>query len=788
MKMWHIHLSLGSISEPQILDAAVKFLLGPHVLTWIFAAATNGELRVLVVASRHLSDIALKLRKRGSESFSTSQKIDTLEGWATDLTKIVGKFGANLVQRPDSIFKLIPPFCPASSAVYEQFGHKEARALRVSGFTNTVWNDCLARFSLDHGMVASVVLPAGSRIAVLANVKNAGSIFLYDAATFEELRRLKHPERVLDIVASKLGDLLVSYGYQTTRVWEVATGKCVKVVKNPPKRPRPRTLAFSDDTKTVVCGTEDRCIWSFGLDDDSTSQWELRSSIEEESLDGTTVRFPICSALSPDGTMIAYGYRAHPVTVWELEPKMLLGQCHLLLDDEDMTVQESTCGEVFKLAWHPFSGEVFGLTLVGLLFKWDPCEAYADVKAHTGANSLAISRDRSLVATGDGIGTLKIFQSSDLTLLYQLSTQDPVLYLSFSRDSRRLYDIRGSYGNVWGPNTLVRLAERSEYPETNSEMSSETESLARVFQHTDHYVPRVDSVITLSGQSVSPLYSYGTEGGVAALCEIGKGKVCDLERQRGFMSMEHTAWSDDGRYVAVSDLSGKLFVKRVSRSRESRDEWELDQEFRLNVPSHRGHIKKLIFHHGGRSILIVASRSLNTVDISDRQLVLSVPFEPVSAVEWIPHPTSPDHFLGLSATNIQVIAWQGLETVATYTYALPPPAHGPVDKDFGAEQHVVGRAISHSESPSILLQIFSPAASGHMESRYILFRVADVNPSSETDNASQSLVKDIACSPLPTEIAERIREPLALMSRRRLAFSGCGSVDLHVAVASLFGT
>jgi len=770
VETWFIHLSQGSISESNILDAAIKFLQSPHVLNWIFAVASKKELRVLVVASRYLADVALKLRRLGDNSFPHAQNIDTFERWATDLTKIVGKFGRNLVQRPDSIFKLIPPFCPASSIVFQQFGHREARALHVSGFTNSVWDDCLAQFPLEQGMVASAIIPAGSRIVILANIKNTSSIIFYDAATFEEQRRLSHPERVLSIEVSKLGDLLVSYGYQTTRVWDTDSGKCIKVARNPLKRPRPHTLTFSEDSRKVILGSEDRCIRSLSLDDDGSSEWELRSSIEEESLDGTTVRFPICSALSPDGSMIAYGYRAHPVTVWELEPLMLLGQCNMLLDETDMTVQESTWGEVYKLAWHPFHGEVFGLTQVGLLFKWDPYEEDASVKTHAGANSLTISKDGSLVATGDGVGALKVFQSSDLTLLYQLSTRDPVTYLSFSADSRRLYDIRGTYGNVWEPNTLIRLAEKSEYPEHNSDAASETESLAKVSIFAENHFLRVDSVISLSGQAVNPLYSYGTEDGVAALCEVGKGKIRDLERQQSFMSMEHMTWSDDGRYIAFSDLSGKVFVKQVSRSRESRQNWELTQGFDLSIPSHRGHIKKLLFHPASRLILVVTSRSLNMIDISDQQLALSVPFESAAAVEWICHPTLSNYFLGFSIGNIQTFMWQDLKSMVTYTYSLPPQISSSSDDVVDADQCVLGRLTSSSESPYVLLEVSFPADSGKMEDQYALFQVSDIELSPEAEKSAPSDGKEIPCSTLPSEIASTIREPLAFISRRRLVF------------------
>ena len=86
------------------------FLRGPHVLTWIYIAARGGNLRALVTASRHLADIATRLRKISEESVAHRQAAAVFEGWATDLVKIVGKFGSSMTQHPDSIYKLIPPF------------------------------------------------------------------------------------------------------------------------------------------------------------------------------------------------------------------------------------------------------------------------------------------------------------------------------------------------------------------------------------------------------------------------------------------------------------------------------------------------------------------------------------------------------------------------------------------------------------------------------------------------------------------------------------------------------
>ena len=204
--------------------------------------------------------------------------------------------------------------------MYQQFGRKESRALNVSGSATGAWDDCLTRFSMAEGAVASSVIAAGSRIAILTVVRRTSQVILYNATTFEEQRRLTHPERILCIQSNKLGSLIVSYGYLTTRVWDLASGKCLRTIQNPGRRPRPQSILFAEKHNTVlVCG-EDRRVRGFPVDDDSVEEWMLHSQIDEQSLDNTTVNFPICSALSPDGNMIAFGYRNHPLTAWELEP------------------------------------------------------------------------------------------------------------------------------------------------------------------------------------------------------------------------------------------------------------------------------------------------------------------------------------------------------------------------------------------------------------------------------------------------------------------------------------
>lgn len=775
---WFIHFSFGPATHPDILEVVVKFLRGPHVLTWIHIAAKRKELRALVVASSYLTDVVLKLRKVSErESLAHREAIAVIEGWATDLVKIVGKFGNNLIQNSSSIYRLIPPFCPPSSVIYLQFGRKENKALHVSGITSSTWDDCLARFSLGQGVMASAVLAAGNRIVILTNIRKLSHIIIYNSATFEVQGRITHPERVFSIQVNKLGDLLVSYGYVTTRVWDMATGDCIKTVKNPAKRPRPQTLLFVETENTILVGSEDRCVRSFSLDDDS-AEYDTKARIDEQSLGDTMINFPTCSALSPDGDMIAFGYRGHPVTVWELEPPMLLGQCNMTLDATDMTIQENTWGEVFRIIWHPFSGEVLGLTQVGLLFKWDPYEEEPTATVQTGGDYLTISRDASLVATGDAVGTIKVYATPDLSLLYQLSSPNPVFHLSFSTDSRRLYDIRGAYGNVWEPNTLVRLADSSDYPGHNSDALSETESLTKLSIHTEHHFTRVDNIIVLSGQSVGPLYCYGTEDGVAVLCEVGNGKVCELERLTSYMSIEQVAWSEDGSLVAITDLSGRLSIKRIAKEGQARDAWLVSHEYDLLIPPHQGHINQLVFQPASHRLFASTTTMLYSVDPKSHGLVKATVPIGISKVKWMFHPTLPDYLLGFGNTKAHVLTWADLREVKTHTYfptRLENPATISSNRTFQGhvgwqgDNETLGRLVSNVDSPHVLLEVSHFATSSQPESQYLVFKVADIHldPVSDEMNTGSNI---LPYTLLPADIASRIREPLAFLSHRGLVF------------------
>jgi WD40 repeat protein len=518
---WFMHLCLSDAKLPHVLPTVLKFLEGPYVLTWIQAIAKIGKLQLLILASQHLNSFAAKLRELKQHTSPAERKIterEVIESWATDFAKILGKFVHNLAAFPQAIYKLIPPFCPHDSIIYQQFGQKEKKALPVSGFSTNCWDDCLGRRSSEQDTFTTAVLTAGNHIAILSQVGPLSKVFIHYASTFEEVRQIAHPERVMKIGLSNSGNLLLIYGYLTTRIWDLSTGESVKKVFSPRSRPWPLTLLFTDEENTVLVGSDDRRLHSLNLDGTS-SEWEVVAYFDEQELEGTFVNSPTCMALSPQGGQIALGHQGHPVTLWEVNEPTPTGRYARTLDSFHQTAKQSW-GEVMRLAWHPFSGEVLGLYLEGIIFKWQPLNDETK-EANAGANIFVINFDGSLCATGDANGTLKVYSTVDFSLLYQLSSQDPILDLTFSKDSRRLYDVRGTYGNVWEPNTLVRLADNSEIIGRHSDSASMSGSFVTGSANPQHWFGKVDTVTAIGAQKSGSIYCYGTEECVLNLCEVG---------------------------------------------------------------------------------------------------------------------------------------------------------------------------------------------------------------------------------------------------------------------------
>ncbi|KAK7966606.1 uncharacterized protein PG986_000883 [Apiospora aurea] len=468
---WSSHLLLAPIESEVVATELSRFMTGQSILTWIHIISRSKQLRVLVQTSKHISKYVAKVKTlHGSRDMKADfiMQQALLESWAVDLVKIMGKFGSNLTRRPDAIYKAIPPFCPRNSAIFQQFGKGETRSLSVKSHDD--WDDSLTRISLGFGAYTSSIRTAGSLVAILAT---PGSVFIFNSGTFEEVSGspFKHGERVYSMEIHASSATLVTYGYRTTKVWDTSSGGCRITIPNIESRPRPLTMVLTNHSKVLLVGFDDRHIRSLNLSGASPG-WQVYAELEEPELEGHFLNSANFMATNGDGSLFAVAYRGHPLSAWETEGPAHLGHCWRKRD-------ELARGEFIDAVWHPMSPEVLGVYIEGVVFKWLPYEDVVE-EIQVGASKLAISSDGNIFVTGDVHGTVKVFGTSDLGLLYQLGSQDTVLGLAFSPDSRRFYDIRGCYASAWEPNVLIRMTEQAD---ANLETASDSISLVPGVAH-----------------------------------------------------------------------------------------------------------------------------------------------------------------------------------------------------------------------------------------------------------------------------------------------------------------
>lgn len=383
---------------------------------------------------------------RGAEQDETSQQTlelrELLESLAVDLIKITGKFGTVLLRNPRLIYKSIPPFCPRSSPIYQQFGQGQAKNLAVSGPSAMIekWDDSLARMTFGTRAHATSVSAAGNKIAVLAP---EGKVFMYDSSAFEQpaYGPINHREHVSQMTLNTTASVVATYGYDTTKIWEVSTGRCIVSGRNLEARLRPHTMIFANDDNTLLVGFEDSKVRSLDLRNSSPT-WEVVATSEEREIPGHFLNAPSNMALNKDGTRLVIAYRGHPLSAWKLrggkKPKHS-GHCWR------RGKSRKKRAEVEDVVWHPRYKLVLGVYIDGTVFKWRPSlkdsaskrPRWEPKEIATGASKIAISWDGNLFVTGDPRGAVKIYTTLGFHLLYHLASEDMIGGITFSPDMRR---------------------------------------------------------------------------------------------------------------------------------------------------------------------------------------------------------------------------------------------------------------------------------------------------------------------------------------------------------------
>ncbi len=568
---------------------------------------------------------------------------------------------------------------------------------------------------------------------------------------------INHGERVYRMELNSTGALLATYGYRTTKIWEISTGKCKLSVENIESRPRPLAMLLTNNSTMLLVGTDDRRIRSLNLNQTSPT-WQLVAELEEPELEGHFLNSSSYMALSKDGKLIAVAYRGHPLSAWETDGPVHIGHCW-------RKREEVARGEVIEAVWHPHYPEVLGLYIEGVVFKWRPYDGENDEIA-TGACRLAISGDGNLFVTGNVRGMVKVYTTSDFCLLYQLASEDTVLGLAFSPDLHRFYDIRGYYGNAWEPNALMRFAEQRS---KGVESGSETESLGQSSTASESWSGRIDSITALSGSPTGRLYCCGTEKGTVRLHDTQRGKLADLHVSKSFMSIEQMTWSNDGRYLCFSDSSKKVIIMSITSSAGDLDP---HVEMKAEIPmknSTNGPVLQLLFHPDSSQLLVCSSPTISTISLKTSLVTMSLEMH-TAECKWIIHPQDPSLIVGVRPNVIHVLDWNLVER-QTYRIDYPRYQNMPLNPESLLEQNKVDRVLITHDKKHVLVQL-SLLNQNSKEKTFLYLETSSWSTSTTTIPGTDQEGGSIATTPfiLPRTLSSQIALALALLSHDNLVF------------------
>lgn len=791
---WHIHLERSSVHSDRTLQLLVKFLDDSAVLTWIQYLAVYENLAVLVSVSGSLRSFVRKRRKADSAKPPMLHRIPELaliEAWAVDLLKMTAKFGSYLLEDSEAIYKYIPSLSPHNSTLYKNHHSTSSSRISVSGLSNMDWDDCLARVS--NGSEPSLHVSVSAQHLAVANDSPNGSIRLFSNVIFQEDFYLSTGEPICSIKFSQSGALLACHGLDHTYVWKVDDRSLVAKVENPCQE-RAETLEFGPLEKFIIIATNMRRIYQLCLDGIAkNSAWTGLdpSLLEETSLpDGAFINSPSSLAFNPDCSQLAVAYKGFPLSIWNLDPPEMVTRCSVRRQTQRHAAGTTWTG-VTRVVWHPFNGQVLGIYRDGQIFKWGPMDdTHEEVRQELDAtpSEISVAQNGLVFATSDVRGTIKIYDFAHMAPMYKLTSDDIIMAIAFSPDSKRFYDLRGAYCNVWEPSCLTRMVEscRTENQDDSESMTSSefqsgraesmadvddtystVASLAASEAHADSR-PAITAVTTVRDNQ--RLVLYAKENGAVELSDTGRQRSYVLAQSAYGMAMGVIALSPKGNFAAYSLLNGKVTVKSIKVSLKT-GKLIAKEVLREKNDVDRGIVNQILLHRELRKLLVCGSSKIEVVSfeteriatVTEKRLDIELPER--QAARWEGHPTDHNTLLAFKASCIEAYSWDDLSK-PRYTI--------PIDL-FARNGHVTSVL---PEATYITLEkvVPSPEARAHLaivsfkeaNTKMFSFVLLDTSPLYQEN--SEATAATILPIDLPEKIAEMVEQPVGFLDDGRFVF------------------
>lgn len=693
------HLSHLSWTDEDVLTSLAQFFDSPYVLSWIEFIAKHSDLHRLIQTGKALGSFL-----QGSFECSTAyqKEITLLNSWATDLVRVVMKFGIDLKAYPYSIYNLIPPFCPPETAPRKQFG-SAGRSITVRGLRALNWDDCLSTI-VDTAEQYSTLASSQTHFAIGCF---SGKISLLEQSTFQEVVSFEHGEPVRILSFGERGDLLVSAGSKSLRVWDVISK--AQMCRFDTRQP---CMALS------LVNTDDDLQLLGAMKDHQLKIWSVRDELMIEDLDWTRgleemtsrlYRRPITAAFSVEASLLAIIYKGQDILLWDLESDAIF----------DIYSRESgaygnpgrsygSSGVRCLVFGNGPSAQLLAAAYTdGELILFDSSTGEIKKRLVTFSHMLASSPDGSILASADPSGTIQLFNFETMGLLYRLHAVEPGIQgLSFSEDGLRILDVRGSRCRVWGPTVLMSKDGHEE---------SRTSSSGSATPTTVQEAHDADVAITsLACHDSEDVFFCGKEDGSVYLYDIDTGfSLRTLFSHAHDVAIVYLHFEEESRTLTSVDLCSRIMVHKLHNQQH-------DIVATAVLFDHRAEtaVGQLTCQKSLQRILVSSAQSDTLWSISgeEKKEVVTMSYESRGPYQWANHPMNATQLILISNNEAHIHDWHtlkrltGVEGILLQGSILPELSVCSIIPCFGGE---------------ILATVYSESNRPQAKSRLVLWKASD---------------------------------------------------------------
>ncbi|SPO01575.1 uncharacterized protein DNG_04248 [Cephalotrichum gorgonifer] len=482
------HVYFAPFESDDLLIALSDFLTST-VLSWVEKLAARNDLHRLIRTAKNLKAYL----DRRARYRSPRHYVKTIESWATDLSRLVTKFGT-LASSPQSIYFLIPPLCPISSSIYQQFGRVDD-GLTLLGNRSENWDDCIATIAFENETPAT--LASGNNL--LAVGFESGKIHLFNHGSFQKELEIEHDLSIDLLYFDPSGAFIAACSRKFVTLWDLEGNILWSV------RIGARCLLLMSCSGYLLGVTGHGYVFKWQISTGDVLEqrsYEYQPPLSAGKVESALNKAPFAASISPGLDVLALAYRNSPVCLFDFESANFIGWA---IDGNwrapsQLVFNPNPDVGLLLVAYSESHLALFDSWSGGLVHCQEP-------EKPAILNAVSCSADGHTIATVDILGNLRIWDFESLSVLYHVLTPDRSFrLLNFTSDGFNLADIDDDKMRVWSPSALVRK---------NVEEEASTSDQASIIPVTEgqYELFRTSKLTAMEAHKVLPLVFVGNQTG-----------------------------------------------------------------------------------------------------------------------------------------------------------------------------------------------------------------------------------------------------------------------------------